>query len=114
MTLKELEQILGKAGIPVAHYEIKQNASPYIVFQELSTSHIWASGTVLEKHVRVGIGHYTHKAHDESLERLEKALLQNKLGANFVHIFDEENKQVVSQVEVAIVNEVDLEIPLGE
>jgi hypothetical protein len=102
MTLLELRNLLLQAGIPVWHYEAEQEETPFIVYQEFSTSYSYASGEAMRESVRVGIAHYTKKEFDPSLELLKSALLKSKLGFTIATAFEPDAKIIINQFELTI------------
>jgi len=110
MTLPELETVLKEAGIPVAHYEIVATDYPYIVYQELTTEDRWASGLIYEESIRVEVAHFTKKAFDPSLKLLKDALRKKKIGFVINHGFDSEDKTIINQFIITIVDETEAEL----
>ena len=108
MTLLELKSVLKEAGIPVAHYEIVKTDYPYIIFQEFATTDKWASGQSYEEHIRVEIAHFTKIAFDPSLKKLKDALRKRKIGFTITHGFDPEDKCIINQFLITIVDETEV------
>ena len=102
MTLLKLYEILQEVGIPVWHYEAKQEKIPYIIYQEQTTTGKWASGQIFLEVVNVEVVHFMKKEFDPSLERLKKKLLKNKIGYTIAHGFDEETKNIINHFSIAI------------
>ena len=101
--------VLKEADIPVAHYEIVTTKHPYIVYQELTTTDKWSSGQIYEEHIKVGVAHFTKKALDPSLKRLKNALRKKKIGFVITHGFDPEDKTIINQFILTIVDETEVE-----
>ena len=88
--MEDLESILKKAGIPVAHYEITgEHPPPYIVYQETKTDYTYASGAPIRENIKVLAMHFTSKRFDPSLEKLKQALFDAKILFSIDHDYNE-------------------------
>jgi len=102
MTLQELETILNTAAIPVAHYQTATTTYPHIVYQEISTTAIWASSNAFKEQISVEVSHFTKEPFDPSLAQLKAVLHKNKLGFTISHSFNPENKVILNQFSLNI------------
>ena len=102
MTLQTLRDILGEAGIPVAHYKIKLTEYPYIVWRELATSNNHASGNAWREVISVSIDHFTKKAFDPSVDKLKLALLRHKISFTTAVIWYEDDELIQTQFTLSI------------
>lgn len=102
MTLNEFPAFIAKSGAKVFHYEAQQNAYPYIVWQETSTTFINASNEQYTRNVNISLSHFTKTEFDPTLEKLEALLRENKLFYSIVTSFDRVDKAIQNQIEINI------------
>lgn len=108
ITLFDLYKILESVGIPVGHYEAHLDNLPYISYQEMDGSYAVASGKVWRETTKVIIDHLTKDEWDESLERLKKALLKNKIIFTFTTNWYEDLKIIHTQINLAIARDMEV------
>ena len=108
MTLPELRDILKEAGIPVAHYKAQLTEFPYIVFRELGTRYNNASGNSWREVISVGVDHFTKTAFDETLDKLKRALLKNKVNFTTATIWYEDDEIIQTSFDFAIARDMEV------
>jgi len=107
MTLIDVYKMLQEAGIPVWHNEAKQEETPYIVYQELSSHDMWISGQPYEESITMLVAHFTDIEFDPSLDDLKNVLRKNKIPFKVAYGYDLDKKISISEFSLTIVNEVE-------
>ena len=109
ITLPQLYSILNSVGIPVYHYEVFLEGFPYISFMEMEASYSNASGQEWRETTNVIVDHLSKEEWGgESLARLKKALLKNKVKFTASTTWDDKLKVVHTIIPLTVVQDMEV------